>query len=436
MTAAPVITWSGQLETGLADVDSQHRRLIDIINMLGNLHARGATAQELLPVLAELRDYTVYHFQNEANLMQSWPVNAANKAAHLKAHQGFVERIEKAGEMITTNPTDVVDHLLAFLVKWLVHHITGVDTRLAKEIFALRSGLSPEQIKLEENPLHNALIDTVSELYDSIGARTFEILELNQQLQAYHDRQEEENALAQDIILRLMKRGGLSSPQLHYWFAPTATFSGDIIAAVPCPEGRLYALMADATGHGLAAAITVLPVLSVFHAMAERCRPVAEILAEINRNLRATLPSGRFVAATLLCVDSTNNIAEVWIGGMPDLQLLDMDGHLVKTLSSSQLPLGIVDFDADMSATIKITWEADGQFVLYSDGLIEAANQAGEPFGVERLGNALLGARADQRVAAVQDALASHTGSAVPHDDISLMLVDCIDVQQSGCKEK
>ena len=65
---------------------------------------------------------------------------------------------------------------------------------------------------------------------------------------------------------------------------------------------------------------------------------------------------------------------------------------------------------------------------MYSDGLIEAANQAGEMFGIERLCKALLVARADRRVAAVQDALAGHIGSAVPHDDISLMLVDCRNV--------
>lgn len=426
MTAAPVITWSDQLATGLADVDGQHRRLIDIINKLGDLHARCATADELLPVLAELRDYTVYHFQHEANLMQSLPVNQANRAAHLKAHQGFVDLIVRAGEMVATNPSDVVDHLLAFLVKWLVHHITGVDTRLAKEILALRSGVAAGQAGLAENPLYDALIDTVSELYDSIGARTFEILELNRQLQIYHDTQQEENTLAQDIILRLIKRGGLSSSGLHYWFAPTATFSGDIIAAVPCPQGRLYALMADATGHGLAAAITVLPVLSAFHAMAERCRPLVEILAEINRNLRATLPPGRFVAATLLCVDSENNTAEVWIGGMPDLLLLGPNGHTVQTLRSSQLPLGIIDLDADMSTTTKITWETCSQFVMYSDGLVEAADQTGEPFGIERMGKALLSAPASQRVDAVKSALARHIGSAAPHDDISLMLIDCL----------
>jgi len=425
MAEARVLTWSSQLATGLADVDSQHRRLIDIINELGRMHAEGATVEELLAVFAELRDYTVYHFQHEADLMQSLPVNEANKAAHLKAHQGFIDRVEKAGELIATHPDAVIDNLLAFLVKWLVHHITGVDARLAREIIALRSGDAGQQTGIAETPLHEALVDIVSDLYDSLGTRTFEMVELNSQLQAYHDKQEEENALTRDIIMRLVQREGLSSPQLHYWFAPAAIFSGDIVAAVHGPGGRIYALLADATGHGLAAAITALPVLSVFYALAERGCPIEEILSEVNHNLRATLPTGRFVAATMLYIDGAENMAEVWIGGMPELLLLGPDGRLVQTLTSSQLPLGIVDFDAGMSATTQITWEAGSQFVMYSDGLIEAANMAGEPFGVERLGKALLAAPADQRMAAIKDALASHVGSAVLHDDISLMLVDC-----------
>ncbi len=425
MADAHVLDWSSQLETGLPDVDSQHQRLIDIINELGRMHVEGATVEELLIVFAELRNYTVDHFQHEAELMQRWPVNEANKAAHLKAHQGFIDRIDKAGELISTHPDAVVDNLLAFLVKWLVHHITGVDARMAREIIALRSGDAGRQNGIAESPLHEALVDTVSDLYDSLGTRTFEMLELNRQLQAYHDKQEEENALTHDIITRLVQREELSNSKLHLWFSPAAIFSGDIVAAVHGAKGRFYALMADATGHGLAAAITALPVLSVFYALAERGCPVGEILAEINRNLRAVLPTGRFVAATMIYIDCVERTAEVWNGGMPELLLLGPDGRLMRTLVSSQLPLGIVDFNADMSATTQISWEAGSQFVMYSDGLIEATNTAGEPFGVERLKKAVLAASADQRIAAVKAAFSAHTGATVPHDDISLMLVDC-----------
>ncbi|MDH4285331.1 MAG: bacteriohemerythrin [Gallionellaceae bacterium] len=425
MSAATILEWNDQLATGLASVDSQHQRLVAIINELGVLHTKKATAEEIAPALKALRDYTVYHFEHEEELMKVWPVNEAHKAIHIKSHQGFVKCIDRTAEMAADNPADVVDHLLSFLVKWLVHHINGEDMRMVKEIMTLQSGASIDQAGSAGNPLHDALITTVSDLYDSLGQRTFEILQLNRELQAYHDQGEEENALAQEIILRLMQHGGLSSSQLHYWFSPATTFSGDIIAAIHGPEDQFYVLLADAMGHGLAAAITVLPVMSVFHARAERGRPLRDIVAEINRNLRATLPPGRFIAATLLCINSANKTAEAWIGGMPAIQLLDAGGCVLKTLSSSHFPLGITDFNADMADTTQISWEDGNQFLMYSDGLIEAANPAGESFGEKRLERALQGASAAQRLAAVQSALASHIGSSVPHDDISLALIDC-----------
>jgi hemerythrin-like metal-binding protein len=424
MTDARVLAWSEQLETGLPDVDDQHQQLIEIINRLGDLHAQEAKSGALASVLAELRDYTVYHFDYEASLMESLPVNEANKALHLKDHQGFVDIVLRAQGLMSCNPADVTNQLLAYLVKWLVHHITGIDRRLAREIIALRTGVPTAEATASENPLHDALINTVSDLYDSIGVRTFEVLDLNRQLEAYRNKQEEENALTQAIIMRLIERSTLSTAQIEYWYLPTETFSGDTIAAVPGPDGRLYALMADATGHGLAAAITVLPVLSVFHALAKRGRSVKEILVEINRNLLETLPPGRFVAATLLCVHAHSNLAEVWIGGMPDLLLLEANGQLVRTLSSTQLALGIVDFDEVSLAIETMTCPPGSQFVMYSDGLVEATNMADEPFGEERFHQVLQMAEPRQRIAAVQSAMVSHIGAAKSHDDISLMLIN------------
>lgn len=423
MANEPSIKWSEQLATGLDSIDRQHRHLVEIISRLEVLHGQGATVGEVADTLAELRQYTVYHFQHEAELMQAWPINKSHKAVHFKSHRGFVNRLEEAEKLIATNPADVVDHLLSFLVKWLIHHITGEDVRMVREIAALRSGTSVESA---ENPLHDALINTVSDLYDSLGQRTFEILSLNRQLQTYHDQQEEENALAQEIIMRLMSHVGLYHSQVHYWFSPTATFSGDIVAAMTGPQNKLYALMADATGHGLAAAITVLPVLTVFHSMAEQGHTVPAMVAEINRRLRNTLPPGRFVAAALLRIDPAGSTAEVWNGGMPELLLLGPDGGIAKKTPSHQLPLGIVDFDAGMSAAASIAWEAGSQFVMYSDGVTEATNPAGEMFGIGRLVKALQSVPAAQRIDAVRDAMASHLGEAAAHDDISLMLVDCV----------
>ncbi len=242
-------------------------------------------------------------------------------------------------------------------------------------------------------------------------------------LQRYHDAQEEENSLAQRIIDRQMSRQGLSDPSIRHWIAPAASFSGDVIAAARCPDGRLYVLLADATGHGLGAAISVLPVLTVFYSQVEQGYPLGYLVKELNRQLRATMPSGRFVAASLLCLDERNGSAELWQGGMPDILLLDAAGRLKTRFSASHLPLGIVDFDADMATLTPVEFARGDQFVLFSDGLIEAADEAGEQFGMARLEEVLAKAPPASRLDAVRAGLYAHTGIGQFSDDISLLLV-------------
>ena len=132
MDAAPaLLSWTEQLATGSPAVDDEHRRLIDLINEVGRLHQCQASVPELRGALQELRGYTVYHFRTEAQLMRRYPVNEANRRAHLAAHRGFVARLDEFEQLVETNGATVVGCLMAFMVKWLVHHVSGVDVRLA-----------------------------------------------------------------------------------------------------------------------------------------------------------------------------------------------------------------------------------------------------------------------------------------------------------------
>lgn len=250
-------------------------------------------------------------------------------------------------------------------------------------------------------------------------------LGMQRTLETYHDEREAENTLAVQILEQLMQRPGLADPLLHYWMSPANYFSGDIVAAARSNDGRYHALLADATGHGLAAAISVLPVLSLFYDAVECGIPLTQILAKINGQLRETLPVGRFVACSGVCVDVAQGKAELWLGGMPAAWLLAATGQVLQEFRSPYLPLGIDVFDwREMpSQTIEIP-DAGGQLVLFSDGLIESQNAGGEPFGVARLQAALAAAPADQRIAAVQEAVNAHRGACEPHDDITLLLID------------
>ncbi len=195
----PIIEWSDQLATGLDDVDAQHQKLIGIVNELANLQACGTATDELFTVYDELKSYTLYHFGHEEELMNAWPVEPHNKATHLKAHQGFIQRIGKIDELVVSHPSYVIDHLLAFLVKWLIHHISDVDKRMAREIIALRSG----QAVVEDDGNKDLLSNSLSELYDGIGIRALEVIDLNIQLQAEVERRkkaEEEAQLAAQVF--------------------------------------------------------------------------------------------------------------------------------------------------------------------------------------------------------------------------------------------
>lgn len=139
------------------------------------------------------------------------------------------------------------------------------------------------------------------------------------QLQHYFDQTQVEQQLALRLMEKQLHRCGLQDTRLRYKVIPAEHFSGDIVAASRSPEGRFYALLADATGHGLAAAISVLPVLALFYRMTKLNASVREIILELNQQLKESMPIGRFVAATIVCLDEISQEGEIWVGGTPRL---------------------------------------------------------------------------------------------------------------------
>ncbi len=169
---------------------------------------------------------------------------------------------------------------------------------------------------------------------------------VEQKLQNYYDQTQSEQQLALRLMDMQLRRPGLEDPRLRYKVIAAENFSGDIVAASRSPEGRFYALLADATGHGLAAAISVLPVLAIFYRLTRRNHPVREIIAELNQQLTESMPIGRFVATTLVCLDEITKTGEIWVGGTPSAFLLDRWGRSTQEFLSINLPLGIVDNEA------------------------------------------------------------------------------------------
>jgi len=183
-----IIAWDDKLATGLTDVDSQHQHLFDLTNQLGALHASGATVEQITEILNELKRYTVEHFVTEEALMHSQPVSEAHRNAHFRAHQGFVKHIERTGALVASDPGVTVELLLSFLAQWLLHHVANMDQLLSAEILALSSGATPEQFAARRENYKDNLVENINAVYRDLGDRTFQMLEINLQLQSEIDR--------------------------------------------------------------------------------------------------------------------------------------------------------------------------------------------------------------------------------------------------------
>jgi len=119
------ILWNESYNVGIGTIDTQHKKLVDILNELYESFVDQTSGQKLNLILKELTDYTVYHFNNEEQLFlkHGYP----DTTAHLEEHKGFVDRINKFTAELESGQTRLTFQLMNYLKNWLLAHICGSD---------------------------------------------------------------------------------------------------------------------------------------------------------------------------------------------------------------------------------------------------------------------------------------------------------------------
>ena len=112
---------------------------------------------------------------------------------------------------------------------------------------------------------------------------------------------------------------------------------------------------------------------------------------------------------------------------MPDVLLLGHDGSLLQKLTSTHVPLGIIDLNLSPDDITTLNCESGSQFMIYSDGLSEATNSSGKTLEMDNLLETILPVKAKKRLDKVKETLSIHMGTALHHDDISILLIECTD---------
>jgi CheY-like chemotaxis protein len=198
-----------------------------------------------------------------------------------------------------------------------------------------------------------------------------ELIQVNQALLSAQQVLEQEQDITEDLINHMLKQYMHNEPCLQRWTTPSLRFNGDLILSARGPDDSLYVIVGDATGHGLAAAINVLPICSIFDSMAKQGLSLKEIAQELNTQLRRLLPIGRFVAATIAKINLNQRQIEVWNGGNPALQVLDEHGKVIQSVPSHAAALGVLSTEEFNDGTIHHALPHQASVLIVTDGFVE-----------------------------------------------------------------
>jgi PAS domain S-box-containing protein/hemerythrin-like metal-binding protein len=209
LNSIDIFPWNENFNTGVAKIDEQHRKLVQLLNQLASHIAFKSDLPALNIIFAELADYAVYHFQTEEAI---WHANLADdplEASHKKVHDSFINAvIQLKGDDGQKPMALVIEELLSFLTLWLASHILETDRYMAMVVLGIQSGMSADaaknQAREQMSGTMQVLIDIILSTYGNHVTNTLrlmrEIAEHKQaeiSLRAAHQAREESMARMQ-----------------------------------------------------------------------------------------------------------------------------------------------------------------------------------------------------------------------------------------------
>ncbi|HEY6305768.1 MAG TPA: PP2C family protein-serine/threonine phosphatase [Candidatus Angelobacter sp.] len=190
--------------------------------------------------------------------------------------------------------------------------------------------------------------------------------------------------IARGIQFGLLPSQNVAIPGLEVAakYVPASSVAGDFYDYLVDGESGLGVLVADVSGHGVPAALSASMVKVAIHAQRERLPDPAAVLAGLNSILCGNL-RGQFVTAAYAFIDVARRQLSYAGAGHPPLLLWRAGEAKVHSIEENGLFLGT--FPGCEYRAFTSHFEPADRCLLYTDGVVEAPNAAGEEFGYERL---------------------------------------------------
>ncbi len=207
---------------------------------------------------------------------------------------------------------------------------------------------------------------------------------------------------------------------------PGRRVSGDYYDVIEREDGRVWCLIADVTGEGAAAAFQMANLQAVVRATISESDQPGQLLARWNEFIYKNTHQSRIITCLLALVDPKIRTAMLASAGhWPPLLLGGSAATPRDVALEGGFPLGVAADAEFPTSTIDLGRDPCMLF-CYTDGVLEAWDPAGQPFGMERLRQSFAG-REDLNphatVKQVRKQVASFAGSAEQSDDITMLAV-------------
>jgi len=129
-----LIQWDSRLALNVGEIDTQHQKLVAMVNALNAAMQQGKGKVAVGQILDGLVSYTEYHFGAEEQLMDQF--GYPESPTHKTEHVAFVKKIGEFKEEYRQGRLGLSVGVMTFLSDWLRCHIMGTDKKYVPHLIA------------------------------------------------------------------------------------------------------------------------------------------------------------------------------------------------------------------------------------------------------------------------------------------------------------
>lgn len=175
----------------------------------------------------------------------------------------------------------------------------------------------------------------------------------------------------------------ISYPSISGRYLPIADIGGDLFDCYKISDSKIGVLIADVTGHGIAAALVMSMAKMTFNIHSYEIFPTQQLMSKINEEMRGLLLDMQYITAFYMLIDIEHHTITFTNAGHTRPLYYRKSTDKIIALDTNGLFLGIQD--ESLYEQKSIHYEPGDRCILYTDGITELKDDHNEEFGEVRL---------------------------------------------------